>query len=543
LATASSDMHKPDVSFQSLPMDVLFEILDVFESPLSYALDDFHAIELESQEGDPIHDSDNVQLSRHSPHLRLRTLCTSLRNTIDEYRPFWQYLRIDWTEPSALEISKLWFRNRRIGGIHLSVVPYKYYTKKHAQLIPPPPVPTLLDCLGKHGDQITSATFHLPNGVDYLLPLAQGLQPHVERMQYVKLHCNMPDPCATRHSICGGGQWVMLDRLHADRCDHQWDPSVVKCVRRKIWPLLTRVLYQLQLPINVKTKMGPGDSFLCGLVLPIRWEILSELVLLHGCDSVTMVHDLLTKEGASSNLQTLYIEMKMTGLPHPERKINREHEICIPRLTTLTFIINLEGYHKVDIPKDGQQRVLDFIATFRCSGLTYLAIFSDAIGDCEGPMNERIDLPRLLCLSETTLLPIKCLKIDANFYSQDLLSILDRAVNLEYLSITSWEQDVFNHLLHTLTWDFSNCRYPGLQELCFIGDGIECGVDQMMEVASLSHEVVMSRLGHMCSETIYPGLPKAQSEAEWFRYTQFRCNSFTRDDGQELRIFYAGRNW
>ncbi|KAF8839875.1 hypothetical protein BDN67DRAFT_969403 [Paxillus ammoniavirescens] len=477
LATAPSNTDKPNVSVQSLPTELLLKILDASKLPLSYALDDSHPIGLESPKGDPV--DDNVRLSRHSPHLRLRTWCRSLRGSVGEYQPFWQFLRIDWTEPSAIEISKLWFRNRRIGDIHLSVVPYKYYTKQHARLVPPPPDSALVDCLRQHAGQITSATFHLPNGVDYLLSLAQALQPHVKRMQYVKLHCNMPDTCATRHTICNGGQWVMLDRLHVDDCHHQWNP--VGLVRRKRRPLPTPMLRRL--PINAKMSMGPGDPFLCELAHLIRREVLLELVLFPGCDSMATVHDFLRKEGASLlNLRTLYVEMNMRGLPHPNTTIDPEDEIRIRTLTTLTLALNFEGYHEADIP---------------------------------------CDLFRRYRRQPDTLLPLRCLKVDANFRLDDLSSVLDRAVNLECLFITSWDVNVFREISVELARHSTRC--PKLRDLHFVADGTGCDIEK--------------------SGKFYPAFPGAQSQAEWPRFEPHSCYSFAIADGAPvLHIFLADRN-
>ncbi|KAF9229982.1 hypothetical protein BU15DRAFT_84224, partial [Melanogaster broomeanus] len=426
--SVSSNGRKP-ASFQSLPLDILLEIFDL--SPLSCLLDDFHIAEPAFQMDDHRHarELDDVRLSRHSPHLRLRTLCKSLRDAVDEYQPFWQSLSIDWTERSALEISELWFRNCRIGDIYLSVVPYKYYTKKHAQLVPPPPAPALLDCLQRHASLISSAIFHLPDGIDYLLPLAQALQPHVERMQYVRLHGDMYDACATRHSSCNDGRWVMLDSMHHDRCKHQWNPSVVKRTRRKIRPLLARMLHRLRLPVSSKVWVEPIDPSFREVPLLIRWELLSDLVLLHGSDYVTLVHDLLVGAATcATNLKSLHVEIKMTALPHPEWTINREHEIRIPTLTSLTLVLNFGGYDEADTPEDGQQRALDFIATFRCPALQDFALYSDIVGTCQGPMREAMEVGRVLCLGETDdSLPLRRLKVDANFGPADFLSLLDRA--------------------------------------------------------------------------------------------------------------------
>ncbi|KAF9228812.1 hypothetical protein BS17DRAFT_212127 [Gyrodon lividus] len=295
----------------------------------------------------------NVKLSRHSPHLRLRTFCRTLRDAVDEYQPFWQYLRIDWTEPSSLEISELWCRNRRIGDIHLSVVPYKYYTDKHAQLTPPPPDPALLDCLRQRASDITSAAFHIPDGVDYFIPLAQALQPHVQRMDYENLQGRIPNACITRHTSCNDGQWVRLDGLHVVGCDHQWNPSLGNRTPRQIRTLLARMLRRSMLRVNAKTRVEPAEPFFRKLPLPIQWEVLSELVVLHSSDSVMSVHDLLAREGGCANLQTLYVEIKMSGLPNPEWIINREHEIHIPTLTSLTLKINFEGCVEADTPEDG----------------------------------------------------------------------------------------------------------------------------------------------------------------------------------------------
>ncbi|KIJ05391.1 hypothetical protein PAXINDRAFT_21341 [Paxillus involutus ATCC 200175] len=538
LTTMNTD--KPNASFQSLPVDVLLEIFKVSELPLrlTYALDDFHTSGWESPEGDPV--DDNVKLSRHSPHLRLRTLCRSLRDAVDEYQPFWQYLRIDWTEPSALEISKLWFRNRRIGDIRLSVVPYKYYTKKHAQLVPPSPNPELVECLQQHAGHITSATFHLPDGVDYFLTLAQALQPHVERMQYVKLHCNMPETCATMYTICNGGQWVMLNRLHVHDCHHQWNP--VDLMRKKMPPSPTPMLRRL--PKNAKMSMGACGPFLRQLALLIRREVLLELVLFPGWDSMATVHDFLRNEGASLNLRSLYIEMKMRGLAHPDSDatIDRNDEIRIPTLTTLTLALNFEGYHEADTPKDGQRLVLDFIATFRCPDLTYLAIFSDAIGDCEGPMNERVNLSRLLCTGQPdALLPLKCLKLDADFCLEDFFSVLDRAVNLELLFITSWHLGVFESISLALARDSTRC--PELRVLYFVADGVECDIEKLTTIAPLYRDVARSRLGDTYSGRFYTNFPRAQSKG-WPRFELDSHYSFAIADGEPetLHVFHAVRN-
>ncbi|KAF9234499.1 hypothetical protein BU15DRAFT_78984 [Melanogaster broomeanus] len=456
--SVSSNARKP-ASFQSLPLDILLEIFDL--SPLSCLLDDSISLNhIQMDDHRHARELDDVRLSRHSPHLRLRTFCKSLRDAVDEYQPFWQSLSIDWTERSALEISELWFRNCRIGDIYLSVVPYKYYTKKHAQLVPPPPAPALLDCLQRHASLISSAIFHLPDGIDYLLPLAQALQPHVERMQY-----HAPRPLQAPVEPIGGEE------------DKEEDT-----------PLLARMLHRLRLPVSSKVWVEPIDPSFREVPLLIRWELLSDLVLLHGSDYVT-----------SSTI---------SSSAAPEWTINREHEIRIPTLTSLTLVLNFGGYDEADTPEDGQQRALDFIATFRCPALQDFALYSDIVGTCQGPMREAMEVGRVLCLGETDdSLPLRRLKVDANFGPADFLSLLDRAVDLECLHVTFYDRRVFEHVLHALIWDSDTRRCPNLREICLVTDGTECSVDTMMELAPLSQEVALSRLGESCVMHDYQGLP------------------------------------
>ncbi|KIJ59644.1 hypothetical protein HYDPIDRAFT_118268 [Hydnomerulius pinastri MD-312] len=491
---------------------------------------------------------ENVKLSKHSPHLRLRGICRSLRDAVDVHQPLWKYLRIDWSEPSALEISKLWFRNRRKPGIHVSVVPYAFYSENgwDLQNLPPPPDPALLELLLQHATRIKSATFCAPDGINSFLAVARVLQPHAKRLQYASLRSCLASggACVTTHRFQNNGRHVQLFSSHFDGCENllKGPPSLASRVKSEIRPLLARVVQRLRLPVHVKIKKISDNHTFREPFFPIRWDILSNLEINQSSDSLTILHDVLARDSAYAALETIELGIFASGPSHPDRIINQDLPICLPSLRRLSIGVRF-GAFDADMPDDNQIRAKDFIGTFRCPALEHVEISSNCFGNVSGPMSQVVDLGKLLCLGQDTSVPLKTLRIDADFDVVDLYKVLDQAANLLYLGVTSAQTEDLERVLHALTWEMGTRRCPNLGNFDLVADAASCSAQQLAELSSLFQEVARSRLGGRYSESEYVYPDATDDLAEEEPYDWISMHLFTGSCGQQFQVAQVMRKW
>ncbi|KAH7890057.1 hypothetical protein F5I97DRAFT_631324 [Phlebopus sp. FC_14] len=439
--------------------------------------------------------------SKHSPHLRLRTICPALRAAVDTYRQLWSCLCIKWTDPSAHEVAELWFGNGN--RVHLCVLPGEGKDLEVDELQVMPHVKALVDCLRTHATFLDSAAFRIPDGVQVFRDVFKDfLRLQIPHLQYVTVPMGVGS--TVRQFFQDEGRTVMLDVT-----DIPQDYIILRKrtrVRRKIRRLVTGALHPLRLGGESGTGHNLNEHPCRRMLFPIQWERLTILCLTLNCDSLSSFHNLLATEGARvQQLVSLEIWIEPYGPLNPKWSIKQDLLIKLPYLASLACDVNSAVDGSPYIPaEDNQKRIMDFIGTFRCPALQFFFTLGSCV-DANLSGRKKLNLSKLLCIAnrDTTTSPLllRTLDVRASFDPADLFNVLQRAQNLKYLTIQSFYKGKFKPILDALTYnarDPRRCSCPKLKEVTFIS----CCEQDFQDLSPLILRLARARLGDGYSESV-----------------------------------------